>query len=91
LLLGDISGDELDVDVRVEGLGQVLGDRVKSAATLGKFVVLLANVVVNNQELISANILLVHSVNGLLSISYLLKANVTVVLKSTSLVSVDLG
>ena len=90
LVLSDISWDKLDVDVRVEGLGQVLGDGVKSATALGKLVVPLANMVVNNQELVIANILLVHSINGVLSISYLLEANVAVVLETTRLVSMDL-
>lgn len=71
----------LDVNVRVESLGEVLRDRIKSARTLSEFCVLLADEIVDDQELISTKIFLVHCFDGSLCFIDSLEANITVILE----------
>lgn len=88
LLLSDLVRDELNVDVRVEGLRKILSDWVY-AGTLSRLVILLADVLVNNQKLIFRDLLLVHLKNGSLSMFGVLKTDVTVVLKVALFIALD--
>jgi hypothetical protein len=71
----------LDVNVRVESLGEILRDRIKSTRSLSKLCVLLADEIVDDQELIGTKIFLVHCFDGSLSFIDSLEANITVILE----------
>jgi hypothetical protein len=68
-----------------------LSNRIKSTGSLSKLSVSFANMVVYNQELIAANIFLVHGINGFFCIRNFFEANVAIILEVSFIISLNRG
>jgi len=91
LLFCNITRYEFHIDVRIEGGGQILSPWVNRTTALSKLILLLANVVVNNKEFSIRNNLLVHSLDGRLSVCGVLEAHISVVFVSAVLTRLNMS
>ena len=82
--------DELNINVRVKSLRQVLSDGVQTRS-LDWLVILLADVLVYDQELIFSDLFLVHLKHGSFSILWILKADISVIFKVVLLIALYLS
>ena len=90
MFLSDFIRNEFHVDVGVESLRKILSDGVQTR-TVSWLVILLANVLVDNQELIFSDLFFVHLKHGSLSMFGILKADITVILKIALLIALYLS
>lgn len=90
LLLGDIIGDKLDEDIWVECFSQILSNWVDLWA-MGWFIILLAHMLVNNQEVVIWDLLLVHSLHSFLCVFWILIAHISVILVVSLFITLHWG